>query len=59
MEHVRAELAKLSEVPVKLATLTVKVDHLPGKGFVVGAGITAVTALTALLILLQKLGVLT
>ncbi len=58
MEHVRAELAKLAAVPVDIATLKTKVEHLPGKGFVVTSAITTVAAVTGLLVLLQRLGIL-
>ena len=43
---------------VDLATLTERVAHLPGKGFVVTSAVGAITAVTTLLILLQKIGVL-
>ena len=58
MEHVRAELAKLAAVPVDIATLKTKVDHLPGKGFVVTSAVTTVAAITGLLVLFQRLGIL-
>lgn len=54
------ELAlRMTNVPSEMAALKTKVDALPGKGFVVTAAIGSVTGLTALLILLQKLGILT
>lgn len=58
MEHVRAELAKLATVPVDIATLKTKVEHLPGKGFVVTSAVTTVAAITGLLVLFQRLGIL-
>jgi hypothetical protein len=58
MEHVRGELAKLASLPVEVATIKTKVEHLPGKGFVVTSAITTVAAVTGLLVLLQRLGVL-
>ena len=58
MEHVRTELAKLADVPVDLAILKTKVEHLPGKGFIVSAAGTTIVMITGLLVLLQRLGVL-
>lgn len=43
---------------VSLATLTERVAHLPSKGFVVTSTITSIVALTAILTLLSKLGIL-
>lgn len=59
MEHVRAELAKLSTMPVEIATVKERVSHLPSKGFVVTAAVSTVGGVVALLGLLQKLGILT
>jgi len=65
VEHIRGDLAKLSGVPVEigglktdLAVLQNRVDHLPSKGFVATSAIGTVTALTAILILLAKLHIL-
>ena len=58
METVQAQLVKLAEVPVQLATLTERVAHLPSKGFVVSAAISTVAGVTGLFVLLQKIGVL-
>lgn len=49
---------RLGQVEINLATLTERVSHLPGKGFVVYAAISTVTALTAIIVLLSKLGVI-
>lgn len=55
MEHVRAELAKLGSMPVQLAELKVRVDHLPTKGFIVTATITTITLVTAAIAFGDKL----
>lgn len=55
MEHVRAELAKLGSMPVQLAELKVRVDHLPTKGFIVTATITTITLITAAIAFGDKL----
>ena len=58
MKHVKENLAKLGSVPTDLATLKERIAHLPGKGFVVTAAVSTVGALTGILVLLSKLGVL-
>lgn len=69
MEHVKKSLEKLDArvetmrsdlgtVRIDVGQLKTKVEHLPSKGFVVTTGVGTVTALTAILILLQRLGVL-
>lgn len=58
VEHIRGELAKLAGVPTDVATLKERVSHLPGKGFVVTAAMGTVGGLTAILILLGQLGLL-
>lgn len=50
--------AKMATVPVDLAIVRTKVENLPSKGFVVTASVTSITALTAILVLFQKLGLL-
>ena len=50
---------RLGQVEISLATLAERVKHLPGKEFVVYAAISTVTALTAIIILLSKLGIIT
>lgn len=49
---------RLGKVEVSLATLVERVAHLPGKGFVVTSAVSTVMAITGLLVLLQKVGVL-
>lgn len=50
---------RVTDLRVDIAALKVKVEHLPTKGFIVAAAITMVTGIAGLLVLLQKLGVLT
>lgn len=50
---------RVGDLRVEIAALKVKVDHLPTKGFIVAADITMVTGIAGLLVLLQKLGILT
>lgn len=56
-EHFADLSARMVSVPVDLAVVKTKVEALPGKAFVVTSAVGAVTGLTALLALLQKLGV--
>jgi len=58
MEHIKEGLDKLSDVPVRLAKLEVKVDHLPSKSFVVTAALGTIGGVVTLLGLLQHLGIL-
>ena len=58
MENVRGELVKLATVPVDLAIVKTRVEHLPGKGFVVTAALATVAGVSGLIGLLQHLGIL-
>ena len=58
MEHVLEALRKLAPLPERLATLDERVDHLPGKGFVVTAAMGTIAGVVALMGLLQHLGFL-
>lgn len=58
VEHIRAELAKLSAMPTDLAVLKTRVDHLPTKGFILTSAIATVSAVVGLITLLSRLGVL-
>ena len=49
----------LSDVKVNVATLAERITHLPSRGFVVTSAVGTVTALTAIIIFLQKIGLLT
>lgn len=48
----------VGDLRVQLATLSERVNHLPGKGFIVGASVSTITGLIALFVLLQHLGLL-
>jgi hypothetical protein len=58
MEHVRSSVDKLTGIPKDVAVLAERISHLPGKGFVVTAGVGTVAGVTGLLVLLQHLGIL-
>jgi hypothetical protein len=55
MEGVRADLNKLSGVPVDLARVDERVKHLPGKGFVVTTTTTSLALLAAVILFADKL----
>lgn len=50
--------ADVGRIKVDLATLTERVAHLPTKGLIVGSAVSTIAAITGLLVLLQRLGVL-
>jgi hypothetical protein len=54
VENIRAELAKLSSLPVTVGKLEERVSHLPSKGFVVTATTTTIGLLTAITIFGDK-----
>ncbi|QPI73906.1 hypothetical protein [Sphingobium sp. Cam5-1] len=58
VEHIRSELGKLSTLPMDMAVLKTRVDHLPTKGFIITSAISTVTAVVGLLALLSRLGIL-
>jgi hypothetical protein len=58
MEHVKKSIDRLVDVPTKLAVLEERVSHLPGKGFIVTAAIATIGGVTALMGLLQHLGLM-
>lgn len=58
MEHVRADLGKLADVPSSLAALTERVAHLPAKEFVVKATTTTIALIGALIVFGDKIKVL-
>lgn len=55
MESVRADLGRLSPVPVDVATIKENLRHLPTKGFVVTTTTTAIGLLTAVIIFADKI----
>lgn len=46
---------RLGKVEVNLATLTERVAHLPGKGFIVSSAVTTIALLTGVMIFADKL----
>ena len=50
---------RVADLRVEITGLKVKVEHLPTKGFIVASAITTIGGISALLVLLQKLGILT
>ena len=50
--------AKMASVPADIAGMKRDIAHLPGKGFVFTVGVGTVTGIGALLIALQRLGIL-
>ena len=58
VEHIRGDLAKLADIPVSVAEIKTELGHKPSKGFIVTSAVGTITALTAILILLAKLHIL-
>jgi hypothetical protein len=62
IDPIRESLARietdLSELRTEAARLSVKVDHLPSKGFIVSAVTVGVALLSALIVALGKIGLL-
>ena len=54
LEHLRADLDKLRDVPVKLAVLEERVTHLPTKGWMVASLGTTLTIIAALIAFSEK-----
>lgn len=55
VEHIRDDLGKLAGVPIDLATLKTRVDHLPSKGFIVTVITAGVAAIGALVTFAEKI----
>lgn len=55
VEHIRSELDKLGGLPVQAAKLEERVTHLPTKGWMVGALLTALAVIAALVTFSEKI----
>ena len=55
VEHIRGDLAKLSNVPTDLAVLKTRVDHLPTKGWMVTGLLGSLAAIAALIAYAEKI----
>jgi len=58
MEHIREDVGRLKDVPVELAALKTKVDHLPTKGWMVTALCGALSVVAALVAFAEKIQLL-